>query len=59
MEPDENQIPIVPVLLKDGDASNEELRKELMKLNRLFRLMELVERRFKVTMTQISNDFEE
>jgi len=49
-------VPIVPCLLKE-DEHTEELRKELLKLNRLFRLMELVERRFKINMTQVVDEF--
>lgn len=51
-------MPIVAVLLREENPNSEELRKELLKLNRLFRLMELVERRFRVNLTQVVDDFE-
>lgn len=61
IEPDNNQVPILGCLQTLGEwhGGNDDLKKELMKLNRLFRLMEVVERRFKVAQVQISNDWTE
>lgn len=56
----QEQTPLLGILLReDTSAANDELRKELLKLNRLFKLMESVERRFKTKIVQITDDFDQ
>jgi hypothetical protein len=40
-----------------GELEVDGLRNELLRINRLFRLMELIERRFKTKMIQVTDDF--
>jgi hypothetical protein len=48
-------VPVVPCLLKE-DISTDKLRTELLKINRLFRVLEISERRYLKKAKQIEDD---
>ena len=58
-DPDENTTPIVACLAQPDNwhGEGDQLKNELLKMNKLFKLMELVERRFRVAQVQIADDW--